>query len=110
MHIYAFGSLCRGEITTESDIDLLAITNGFDERLSRNIFSIYSYSRIEEIWKEGNPFAWHLHIESKLIYSSTGDDFIKSLKTPNKYTKGLQDCQKFHLLYKDSLTSIVTFP
>jgi hypothetical protein len=106
VHIYAFGSLCRGEITTESDIDLLAITNGFDERLSKNVFSIYSYSRIKEIWEEGNPFAWHLHVESKLIYSSTGEDIIKSLQSPNKYIKGVQDCKKFYSLYKDSLASI----
>lgn len=33
MHIYAFGSICRGEIDKNSDIDLLAIVDGFDARL-----------------------------------------------------------------------------
>jgi len=42
MHIYAFGSLCRGEIGLDSDIDLLAIVDQFDERLDQKLFSIYS--------------------------------------------------------------------
>jgi len=106
MHIYAFGSLCRGEISLDSDIDLLAIIDEYDERLNKNVFSIYSYASIQKIWKEGNPFSWHLHSEAKLIYSSTGFDFIKSLGIPNEYKKGISDCKKFNFLFKNSLTSI----
>lgn len=32
MHIYAFGSICRGEVDASSDIDMLAIVNGHDAR------------------------------------------------------------------------------
>ena len=106
MYIYAFGSLCRGEIALDSDIDLLAITDGYDERLNKNVFSIYSCTRIQEIWEEGNPFSWHLYSESKLIYSCTGFDFIKSLGMPNEYKKGIDDCKKFYSLFIESLTSI----
>ena len=76
LHIYAFGSVCRGEIAKGSDVDLLAITSGGANDLTRAMFSIYAHSKILLIWKESNPFAWHLHLESKLIHSSDGIDFI----------------------------------
>ena len=49
MHIYVFGSLCRGEVDTASDVDLLAVTDGFDKRLNPDcIFYLLlrSYSSI----------------------------------------------------------------
>ncbi|WET17143.1 hypothetical protein P2W49_10480 [Yersinia intermedia] len=39
---------------------MLAIVSGRDERFNPRDYSIYSYERINELWKEGNPFAWHL--------------------------------------------------
>ena len=60
MHIYAFGSLCRGEVDFGSDVDLLSIIEGPDSRFDPDVFAKYSYDRIRSLWKEGNPFAWHL--------------------------------------------------
>lgn len=77
MHIYAFGSISRGDIQADSDVDLLAIVDGFDSRFSSDTYSIYSYSRLRDLWLEGNPFAWHLSLESKLVFSS--NNVIKSL-------------------------------
>jgi hypothetical protein len=108
MHIYAFGSVCRGEISLDSDIDLLAVVEGQDFRFDPNTFSIYSYKRIEEIWQEGNPFAWHLSLQSKLIFSSTQDDFLKSLGSPKPYKRYVQDCEKFFTLFIDAYNSILT--
>jgi predicted nucleotidyltransferase len=82
VHIYAFGSICRGEIDTKSDIDLLAIVGGNDNHFDTSTYSMYSYNRLTELWLEGNPFAWHLATESKLIYSSDEKDFIKDLGSP----------------------------
>lgn len=79
MHIYAFGSVCRGEIDNQSDIDLLAVVAGHDDRFDSSIYSIYSYNRLKELWKEGNPFAWHLASEAKIIFSSNGEDFLSQL-------------------------------
>ena len=50
MHIYAFGSMCRGDISIGSDIDLLALVEKHDPRLDPGKFSIYSYKRIGELW------------------------------------------------------------
>jgi hypothetical protein len=107
MHIYAFGSVCRGEISLDSDVDLLAITEGYDSSIDPEIFSIYSYRRIREIWKEGNPFAWHLSLESRLLYSSDKLDFLRELDKPKKYTNCHQDCKKFFSLFCEAYLSLV---
>jgi hypothetical protein len=108
MHIYAFGSLCRGEVGFESDVDLLAITDGHDARFDRDVFSIYSYKRTRELWAEGNPFAWHLATEAKIVYASDGSDILAEIGKPEHYTKCREDCAKFSTLYfrsVDVLTS-----
>lgn len=106
MHIYAFGSICRGEIDLHSDIDLLSITEGYDYHFNPNMFSIYSYSRIDTMWKDGNPFAWHLATEAKLLYSSNGSDFIKELGNPSEYKNYKKDCNKFYCLFLNAFASI----
>jgi Nucleotidyltransferase domain len=106
MHIYAFGSVCRGDISPTSDIDLIAIVDRHDVRFNQNDYSIYSYRRIQEIWEEGNPFAWHLALESKLLFALDQTDFMKSLGEPARYTKALQDCGKFFSLFREAAHSI----
>ena len=51
VHIYAFGSVCRGDLSIGSDVDLLALVSGLDARFDPDMFSIYSYKRIEEKMK-----------------------------------------------------------
>lgn len=106
MHIYAFGSICRGDIDLHSDIDLLSIIDGYDSRFDPNTYSIYSYSRIAKIWEEGNPFAWHLATEAKLIYSSNGSDYIQELGSPHEYNNYKNDCTKFYNLFLNAFASI----
>lgn len=106
MHIYAFGSVCRGDVSPSSDIDLLAIVRGHDARFNPNDYSIYSYERIREIWEEGNPFAWHLSLESKLLHSIDDSDFLRSLGKPAAYRKCLEDCNKFLALFKEARASL----
>lgn len=105
-HLYAFGSVCRGEVDKSSDIDLLACLSEPNPDFDSNRFSIYSHDRIRELWSEGNPFAWHLHLESKLLYSSTGEDFISTLGRPARYVKAIEDCEKFRSLFSESLNSL----
>lgn len=106
MHIYIFGSICRGHVTADSDVDLLAITEGHDERFDASIYSIYSYDRIRDIWLAGNAFAWHLHLEAKLVHADNNIDFLGSLGPPEKYRRGSEDCQRFKLLFDSALTSL----
>jgi predicted nucleotidyltransferase len=103
LHYYVFGSICRGELDTFSDVDLLACVSGAHLEVSRDKFSIYQHSRMEELWREGNPFAWHLFLESKMVYASDNKDFIKSLGKPNKYINFDKDFQKFKHLFFTAL-------
>ncbi|HEY9876171.1 MAG TPA: nucleotidyltransferase domain-containing protein [Candidatus Obscuribacterales bacterium] len=107
MHIYGFGSICRGDISLGSDIDILAIVEGYDSRIDPNTFSIYSYKRIQELWREGNPFAWHLSLESRLLFSSDQLDYLKMLETPEKYKNCVRDCEKFFSLFREAHGSII---
>ena len=95
MHIYAFGSICRGDISLGSDVDLLAIVDSYSPDIDPDTFSIYSYKRIQEIWREGNPFAWHLFLESMLIFASDKFDYLTQLGSPSKYKNCVRDCEKF---------------
>lgn len=106
MHIYAFGSICRGDFSTESDIDLLALVKGRDSRLDPDKFSIYSYNRMQELWIMGNAFAWHLALESKLIYSEDGNDFIGDLGMPSRYTQVKTDCARFRDIFESSFEAV----
>lgn len=108
MHIYAFGSICRGDVSRDSDVDLLAVVEAGDEQLSPDIYSIYSYRRTRELWEEGNPFAWHLALESRMLFSSDSKDYLKELASPNRYRNCFRDCQKFHALFQESYKSLMS--
>lgn len=106
MHFYAFGSICRGEVDRSSDIDLLACITGPNPDLDTDKFSVYQHDRLRGLWAEGNPFAWHLHLESRLLFSSDGVDFIDSLGVPAGYKAGAEDCDKFARLFSESLDQL----
>lgn len=107
MHVYAFGSVCRGDISVGSDIDLLAIVDGCSFRFDPDVFSIYTYERIRELWQEGNPFAWHLSLESRLLFSSDQHDYLKVLGRPGPYRNSVRDCEKFFALFREACASIL---
>lgn len=108
MHIYAFGSVCRGDISPGSDIDLLAIVEAYDAQFDPHVFSVYSYERIRELWQAGNPFAWHLSRESRLLFSSDHSDYLKGMGRPEPYAGCVADCQKFFTLFQEAHASVLT--
>src|SRR6266404_1037927 len=105
MHIYAFGSVVRGDISRGSDVDLLAVVEGQDSRFDPSMFSVYSYDRLKTLWTEGNPFSWHLSLESKLLYSTDESDFFNELGRPRRYQNCVGDCEKFFALFSDAQSS-----
>ncbi len=107
MHIYAFGSICRGEVTPGSDIDLLAISEGPDARFDLATYSVYSYTRLRQIWNEGNPFAWHFSLESRLLFAEDSVDFLRSLGRPLPYRNVARDCEKFARLFQTARDAVL---
>ncbi len=105
-YIYIFGSLVRGEIDQYSDTDLLLISNNTLKNVDSNKFSLYTPDRIKELYDEGNPFAWHLYFESKLVYSSSECDFLSQIGKPSDYRNCKNDLLKFKNLFDDSIASI----
>lgn len=105
-HFYAFGSICRGEVDRSSDVDLLACITGANPDIDTNKFSVYQHERLRDLWAEGNPFSWHLHLESRLLFSSDGVDFIGSLGAPAAYKAASADCNKFARLFSESLEEL----
>ncbi|WPO84025.1 nucleotidyltransferase domain-containing protein [Chryseobacterium sp. JJR-5R] len=105
--IYIFGSLVRGEVDQYSDTDLLLIS---DNKLFKDVdsdkFSLYTPDRIKELYNEGNPFAWHLYFESKLVYSSSEYDFLSQIGKPSEYKNCKNDLLKFKNLFDESIISI----
>lgn len=111
-HLYAFGSLCRGEIDELSDVDLLACVKTQEQarKIDPDRFSVYTRDRLLALWREGNPFAWHLHLESKLVFSSDGQDFLRGLGAPRQYSNADEDCAKFLRLFEESRQSLCATP
>src|SRR6266567_8214684 len=108
MHIYAFGSVCRGEISPNSDVDLLVIGGDEVSNYDPDIYSTYSYERIQELWREGNPFAWHLSLEARLLFSSDGRDFLQALESPAPYKHCRRDCERFIALFCEARASLTS--
>lgn len=108
MHLYAFGSICRGDLDKLSDVDLLAVVDQFDDRLDPEKFSIYSGIRMKELWTDGNPFAWHLWSEARLLFSSDSRDLLRDLGEPSQYKYVKRDCEKFHELFDDSAVALIS--
>lgn len=106
MHVYAFGSICRGEIDLGSDVDLLACIDGLAPQIDPEKYSIYQYERLQALWMQGNPFAWHLHLESRLLFSSDSSDFLKELGKPERYKSVSIDCAKFKALFDRSYEAL----
>jgi len=98
--------VCRGEIEPSSDVDMLAIVDGRNSRFNPSDYSIYSYSRIDELWLEGNPFAWHLYLESKLIYTPDNIDYLRNTGEPSTYKSGVNDCEKFRQIFLSAVESL----
>ncbi len=105
-HVYAFGSICRGDFDKISDVDLLAVVHNYDDRLDPDRFSIYSYERIEQIWRKGNAFSWHLFWESRIIYASDSQNFLEFLGKPSEYSGHIEDSNRCFMIFRESKSNI----
>lgn len=105
MHIYIFGSIVRGELDEFSDVDLILISDEHLAKIDSSKYSIYTTSRIKELFSEGNPFAWHLYYESVLVFGKDYD-LLKTIGPPQKYTNCKKDLIKFKNLFDQSIASI----
>lgn len=106
--IYLFGSVVRGDVLPTSDVDVLAIPLNSDSSGFPSAWSIYSPDLLRQYFLDGRLFAWHLHLEAKLIYSPNGRGYITELGKPAEYRTGLEDISDLSQILMDALTRIVS--
>ena len=89
-------------------MDLLALVEGDDPRLNPAVFSVYLPSQMTQLWERGNPFAWHLALESRLVFADDGVDFIRELGNPGRYRDWPADSEKFCDIYLVARNELAT--
>lgn len=102
--VRVFGSVARGDADSNSDLDILAIVPDNrkppEEPLGdfiikmfgrKGSISWYSYNRMQELYKQGHLFAWHVFLESKQVAPVGGSDVLKYLGEPSRYTTADKD-------------------
>lgn len=104
--IYIFGSAVRGEISSSSDIDVLAVPLGNCRRDYPSSWSVYSPEIIQSYFRTGRLFAWHLHLEAKCIYSVSATPFLAELGVPASYSSAHTDIDDLEGMLHDSLLEI----
>ncbi|HSB98048.1 MAG TPA: nucleotidyltransferase domain-containing protein [Spongiibacteraceae bacterium] len=107
--LYIFGSAVRGEVERDSDIDVLAIvkTDAERQRLPDS-WSVYSENTVRDYFLSGRLFAWHLHLESKCIFSERETPFLEALGEPSSYVKHGEDFSDLCKILYDSLNELKT--
>lgn len=104
--IYVFGSITRGDVTPTSDIDVLVVPLSEDRSRFPAGWSIYSPSLIEEYFRKGRLFAWHLHSEARCIYSPNAKPFLDTLGQPASYSTMEKDLDELESLLSEALAEI----
>jgi hypothetical protein len=104
--IYVFGSICRGESTPTSDVDVLVIPFDVENSQFPQQWSIYSPELLAEYFEAGRLFAWHLHLEAKCVFSQRKEPFLKSLGQPAPYTSIISDIDDLEALLKEAISEL----
>ena len=105
--IYIFGSVVRGEVSGTSDIDVLVIPTSEPVSFAYPpSWSVYQQETIAAYFREGRLFAWHLHLESRCVYSAGPSNWLQSLGRPAPYLTAREDVSNLSSLLSDSLAQL----
>ncbi len=105
--IYIFGSVPRGEVSPTSDVDILVIPLGQQQRENYpDNWSVYSVEIMESYYRLGRLFAWHLHLEAKCLFSPTSDNTLARLCQPAPYATYREDIEDLETILKEALSEI----
>lgn len=104
--LYVFGSVARGEVIPTSDIDILVIPFTSDRSLFPTEWSIYSPELVEEYFRMGRLFAWHLYLEARCIFTPNKTSFLAALGAPAPYSTMAQDILELESLLREAIEEI----
>lgn len=105
--LFIFGSVVRGEVSSTSDTDILVIPAG---PVARNAYpshwSVYQRETLRDYFSEGRLFAWHLHLESRCVYSAGPMNWLQILGDPAPYSSAREDVLTLTTLLDESLAEL----
>lgn len=104
--IYVFGSIIRGEIHPSSDVDVLVIENDSDRSRYPKSWSVYSEDLIRHYHSTGRLFAWHLHLESRCIFSERDRPLLDTLGQPAPYVDARDDLESLAMALANSVQEL----
>lgn len=104
---YVFGSVARGDASVGSDVDILVVPDDGQQAASYPAsWSVYRRQTIREYYESGRLFAWHLHLESKCIFSPLRQPWLASLGEPSRYASARQDVEHLWQLLAESIEEL----
>ena len=105
--LYLFGSVITGDVDSGSDVDVLVVIDDLKNRENYpDAWSVYSRQRIEELFRAGTLFSWHLYLDAILIYPSTSLGLIQSIGEPSEYTSYIVEVEQLVKLARNSVEEI----
>lgn len=109
-----FGSHARGEADEGSDIDVLLVLDDATagpplmDLPGKPDISIYSRDKLEQMFREGHLFAWHLFLESIPYCSTRSEAWFRSLGKPAEYREAQQDIAQFMGILEEALAGMAS--
>ncbi|WP_434729886.1 hypothetical protein [Rhizobium binae] len=102
LNISLFGSKSRNDDDSNSDLDVLVVVANGTGKTSPDVvlkfvreelggvpsLSWYGMRKIRALFKSGDLFAWHLHLEAKTL---AGTNLATLMGAPSDYTNALSD-------------------
>jgi hypothetical protein len=120
---FVFGSVARAQGDDQSDLDILAIVaDGHGKVAERDVLvaippelqrfgpsiSWYGLARVEEMFRNGDLFAWHLHHEAVPIFDP--ESLLLTLGEPAPYSSSSEDVAFFEALLSSIPSSLKAQP
>lgn len=109
-----FGSHARGEADEGSDIDVLLVLDDgtvgppLMDLPGKPDISIYSRDKLEQMFRDGHLFAWHLFLESIPYCSTRSEAWFRSLGKPAEYREAQQDIAQFMGILEEALAGMAS--
>ena len=104
--IYLFGSVCRGESSPTSDVDILVLQFSGNRSSFPASWSIYEPELIRDYFSQGRLFAWHLYLEAKSIFSQNETPFLYTLGAPAEYSTMEKDIDDLEQLLQEAISEL----
>ncbi len=106
--VCVFGSMARGDYDGSSDADILVVVEDRSGKVCEDLvadyvrpwvaqlptISWYGRHRLQSMFRNGHLFAWHLYLESKVLWGPSA--IVDVFGRPAPYKDALLDMSSFH--------------